>query len=93
VAADATITAPTNNQVAPLAGVTFTGNATDNIGVAGVRVAIQNRTTKRWLSATGTWVTSTTWLPGAALSSPGMPSAPLVICSELEAALGLGLPP
>lgn len=75
VAPDATVTAPTNNQVLPLVGATFTGNASDNVGVTEVRVAIQNRSMspKRWWSGT-TWVTSTIWLPGAVLTSPGSPT-------------------
>jgi len=72
VAPDATVTAPTNNQVLSLAGATFTGNATDNIGVANVKVAIQNRTTKRWWNGTS-WVTSTTWISGAVLTNAGGP--------------------
>jgi hypothetical protein len=72
VAPDATVTVPTNNQVLALSGATFTGNATDNIGVAGVKVAIRNRTTLKWWSGS-TWVNNTFWLSGAVLSSPGSP--------------------
>jgi hypothetical protein len=75
VAPDATVTSPTNNQLLPRSTVTFTGNATDNVGVADVRVAIRSGTTGafRWWNGTA-WVTSTTWLTGATLSSPGSPT-------------------
>ena len=72
VAPDATVTVPTNNQGLALSGTTFTGNATDNIGVAAVKVAIRNRTTLKWWNGSA-WVNATFWLPGAVLSNPGAP--------------------
>lgn len=74
VAPDATVTAPTNNQVMALSGATFTGNATDNVGVAKVKVAIRNRTTLRYWTGTA-WANNTAivWLDGAELGSAGSP--------------------
>jgi hypothetical protein len=72
VAPDATVTVPTGNQVLPLNGVTFTGNASDNVGVAAVKVAIRDRSTLRWWNGSS-WVTGTVWLSGAVLTNPGAP--------------------
>jgi DNA-binding beta-propeller fold protein YncE len=71
-AADGTISWPSNNQVLPFGPVTFAGAATDDVGVANVGVAIKDRTTGQWWNAaSGRWVTSFRWNPGAALGTPG----------------------
>ncbi len=72
VAPNGTVTGLVANQVLPLGPITFTGNATDNAGVADVQVGIQDRTTLKWWKAsTGTWVSTFTWNPGSALGLPG----------------------
>lgn len=55
VAPDATVTAPTPGQVLALGSVGFAGNATDNFGVASVRVAIQRKSDNLWWHSDGTW--------------------------------------
>ena len=49
------ISSPTKNQVLPSAAVVLAGTATDDIGVASVRVAIQNLTTKLWWRGGSAW--------------------------------------
>ena len=72
VAPDGKVTGLVANQVLPLGPITFTGNATDNVGLADVQVGIKDRTAGRWWKAsTGTWVTTFTWNSGSALSLPG----------------------
>lgn len=52
--------------------LTFTGNATDNVGVAGVDVMIKNRANNTyWKASTGTWVSTFTWNTDSVLDSPG----------------------
>ncbi len=48
-----TITSPANNQVLSSGIVTLTGLTTDNQAVSRVRLAIQNRDTKKWLRSDG----------------------------------------
>ena len=55
VAPDGTITTPANNATLPMGPVSMTGNATDNIGVDQVLLAIQDTVTKQYLRANGTW--------------------------------------
>ena len=50
-----TITVPTPNQSFPNAPITFSGTATDNLGVTRVDVDIKNRTTGLWLRNDGSW--------------------------------------
>ncbi|HEX6845143.1 MAG TPA: Ig-like domain-containing protein [Actinomycetota bacterium] len=59
-----------NNQVLPLGPITFSGTASDDVGVANVQVAIRNRTSLQYWNGTS-WVTPVTWLNGAALGTPG----------------------
>lgn len=66
-----TVTVPTKNQAFPLGTVAMSGAATDDVGVAAVDVAIQNRTTLQWWTGTG-WGTFK-WL-GATVASPGATS-------------------
>ncbi|MGH9281407.1 MAG: hypothetical protein ACRD0S_00560, partial [Acidimicrobiales bacterium] len=49
------VTTPTMDQVFTGSIVGFSGNAGDDRAVAGVRVAIQERTNNTWLRADGTW--------------------------------------
>ncbi len=48
-----TVTSPTNNQVLSNPVVTLAGLTTDNQAVSRVRIAIQNRDTKKWLRSDG----------------------------------------
>ena len=50
--------------------VAFSGNATDDVSVTRVRVAVRNSVTTLWLQANGTWG-STIAQFDATLSSPG----------------------
>lgn len=71
---DATITQPTNNKVLPAGPQTFTGNATDNVGVVGVGVMIKNRDNNLyWKASTGTWVSTFVW-NDSTLANPGAPA-------------------
>ncbi len=54
-APDAAVTVPTSNQTFTSVPVALSGQATDNVGVAEVRVAIQDRVSKKWLRSGGTW--------------------------------------
>ena len=70
-----TVTTPTNNQTLSGIPAQLSGGATDDIGVAQVRVAIRDRSSGLWLRGNGTWgtfqnqsanvasigATSTTW--------------------------------
>ncbi len=72
IAPDGKVTGLVANQVLPFGPITFTGTATDNVGLADVEVGIKDLATGRWWKAsTGTWVTTFTWNPGSALSVPG----------------------
>ena len=62
---------PTGNQAFPNGPVALSGNATDNVGVSSVQVAIRNRTTLQWRQANGTWGATFVWLNGSVLGSPG----------------------
>jgi tripartite motif-containing protein 71 len=67
-----TLTFPTANASLPFAAVNFTGNATDNIGVTQVRVALKDVATGRWWTGSGTtgFGTTYTWWT-TTLSAPG----------------------
>lgn len=69
-APNGTLTSPTANQAVPLAAqIAFTGNATDDRGVASVEVALRNNATGLWRQASGTWG-AFVWLP-ATVAVPG----------------------
>jgi hypothetical protein len=51
----ASVASPASGQVLSPGTVAITGSATDNVGVAGVDVGIQNKGTGQWLHADGTW--------------------------------------
>jgi hypothetical protein len=70
---DATVAVPASNQAFPLGPVTFSGVATDDLGVANVQVAIRNRVTLRWWNGSS-WSASFVWLNGATLDAPGATS-------------------
>jgi DNA-binding beta-propeller fold protein YncE len=65
-----TVTVPSVNQVFPNGPVAFSGNATDNVGVTGVQLAIRNRTTMQWWSGSG-WQAGFKWFTLATLGTPG----------------------
>ena len=67
-----TVTSPTNNQVVQPGPRTFTGNATDDVSVTNVRVAIRNVTTMQWWNGTG-WGSTFVNLE-ATLTAPGTTS-------------------
>ena len=57
----------------PNGPIAFSGNATDNVGVSSVQVAIRERNstgTGRWLQANGTWAAGFVWLNGSVLGTP-----------------------
>jgi hypothetical protein len=71
-APNGTVTSPTPNQVVLPGPRTFTGNATDDVSVTNVRVAIRNVTTMQWWNGTG-WGTTFVNLE-ATLTAPGTTS-------------------
>jgi len=72
VAPNGTVTVPTLNQVFPAGQpIVFSGQATDNVGVANVQIAIRNRSTLQWLQPNGTWGATFRWLDGALLDNVG----------------------
>lgn len=70
-APDATLTTPANNAALPLGPVNIGGNATDNVGVAAVKVAIRDNATLKWWNGSG-------WGPfvylDSSVASPGATS-------------------
>lgn len=70
VAPEASIDAPTNNQVYSGTSADFGGSATDNVGVSTVMIAVQDRETKLWWQSDGTWGAFGTRQQEAALASP-----------------------
>lgn len=72
IAADGTVSAPTQNQAIPLAAIPFSGSAVDDVAVGSVKVAIRNTATLQWWNGSG-WSASFTWLD-ASLTSPYMVS-------------------
>ena len=56
---DGTVSVPTNNQAFTTAPISFSGNATDDLSVTNVRVAIRNASTQQWWNGTA-------WQPGPA---------------------------
>ena len=76
VAPDTTITQPSFDASLPHAAVTILGGSTDNIGVTGVEVAIQDRVSKKWWDpTTSAWGTPQRWLAGT-LQAPGATASP-----------------
>jgi sugar lactone lactonase YvrE len=63
------VVAPTRNQVFPVEPITFTGSASDDVGVSTVQVAIRNVTTQLWWHANGTW--GTYQVQTTSLGTPG----------------------
>jgi DNA-binding beta-propeller fold protein YncE len=62
------LTSPAKDQVVT-SPVTFTGAATDNVGVTQVRIAVQDRVSKQWYRSTNSWGAFQAQL--ATLASPG----------------------
>ncbi len=88
VAPDTTITQPSFDASLPQAAVTILGGSTDNIGVTGVEVAIQDRVSKKWWDpATSAWGTSQRWLAGT-LQAPGATASPWSAVWNAPAATG-----
>jgi DNA-binding beta-propeller fold protein YncE len=69
-APNGTVTVPALNQAFTHGTVVTSGQATDNVGVTKVNLAIKNRTTGQWWSGT-TWQASFKWFAVATLLSPG----------------------
>ena len=69
---DTTVTTPTPDQTLTSGALTTTGEATDNVGVTEVHVAVydRNAATNRWLQPNGTWGPSYS-ARNATLASPG----------------------
>ena len=78
------ITEPPRRAVVQASTVTVSGTASDNHGVAQVRVAIRDRTAKRWLQPDGSWGTRYA-VRLATLNDPGAPTTDWV--------LNIALPP
>jgi tripartite motif-containing protein 71 len=70
--ANGTVSTPTANQVLTATPVNMTGAATDDVGVAEVRISIQDRDSKLWLRSNGTWGPAQP--QQATLASPGATS-------------------
>ncbi|HEX6844267.1 MAG TPA: Ig-like domain-containing protein, partial [Actinomycetota bacterium] len=72
-----TATYPLNNAQLPLAAVRFTGQATDNVGVTMVRVALRDMTTGRYWSGSGSSGFSTAYRQwDTVLDAPGATQTP-----------------
>ena len=71
--ADGTMTSPANNAQVPMGPVQLMGNATDNVGVTVVQLAIQDTVTKQWMRANGTFATGY-FAFNATLANPGAAS-------------------
>ena len=62
---ETSVTVPTLNQVFSGAGpFVLSGSASDDVAVTRVNVAVQDRTSGRWLRADGSWNTAFAWLAG-----------------------------
>ena len=73
-APDGTVSVPTANQSFLLGTVIMSGNATDNVGIGQVLVAIKNKTTSQWWNGSA-WQSGFAWAGNASLGSPGAPSS------------------
>ena len=71
-APNGTVSAPTNGQVLTSSPITFSGNATDDLSVTNVRVAIRNVTTSQWWNGSA-WQTAI-FQHEAILTAPGTTS-------------------
>jgi hypothetical protein len=71
--ADGTITFPANNAVLNDPTPTFTGGATDNVGVGPVEVSIRNVATGQWMRPDGTFQAAFVAIP-VTVASPGATS-------------------
>lgn len=71
VAPEVTIDSPTANQVFSGTSAALSGSATDNVGVSGVLVAVQDRMTGLWWQADGSWGPFGTRQQQAVLGTPG----------------------
>jgi hypothetical protein len=69
---NATVSVPVRNAAYPLGPITFSGNATDDVSVTNVRVAIRNTATAQWWNGSG-WGTAFVNLE-ATLTAPGTTS-------------------
>ena len=62
---ETSVTVPTLNQLFSGAGpFVLSGSASDDVTIARVNVAVQDRTSGRWLRADGSWNTAFAWLTG-----------------------------
>lgn len=69
---DATLTSPARNAVLPFAPIQFSGQATDNVGVTSVRIALRRNSDNRWWSGSGTSGFSSGYvMHEAVLATPG----------------------
>ena len=58
---DGRVSIPTQEQVFTTTTVTFSGTATDDVGIAAVHLAIRDRATSQWLRLDGTWGAQQWW--------------------------------
>ncbi len=66
-----TVIVPTNNQDFPVGPITFSGEATDNVGVSRVRIAIKDVANTLFWNGTD-WQVGWIWIPGdTTLGTPG----------------------
>ncbi|CAN5344055.1 hypothetical protein BH09ACT12_BH09ACT12_27820 [soil metagenome] len=72
-APSASVSNPAKRSTVRTASFTAAGSVTDNVGVASLRVAVNDRTTGNWLQANGTWSSSFASRT-ATLASPGSAS-------------------
>lgn len=66
---DATVTTPTEMEAFDVSPITFTGTATDDVGIAAVRVRIRNTADQQWWNGTDWQVDPVDYL--ATLDAPG----------------------
>ncbi len=66
-----TYASPTQDEAVPALPVTLSGTASDNVGVTGVQITVQDKVTKQWLQADGNWGPWATRQCEAVLGTPG----------------------
>ena len=71
-APNGTVTTPTSGQAFTSSPIVFSGNATDDLSVTNVRVAIRNASTQQWWNGTAWQATIVQF--EATLTAPGTPS-------------------